>query len=214
MAKFGRDLRVPILMVIVGFILIFAPYVWAVETDALATDGDYQIGYNVGVEASYYETYKDAIGNGIENTIPQGYIPVEVDEFGSQEYLIGLIAGAAVGVQRAEADIAEKNDFEVPTDLMIHSSTSTWIIVAAIIGAIVFVMGTVLYIISNRTKDWILMDMSSEGKIGVFITSISGGSERSGLYPCVAGTDYMDVASEIGALIIEQRTKMQRGDAA
>lgn len=42
MAKFGRDVRVPVLMVIVGFILIFAPYVWAVETDALATDGDYE----------------------------------------------------------------------------------------------------------------------------------------------------------------------------
>lgn len=214
MAKFGRDLRVPILMVIVGFILIFAPYVWAVETDALVTDGDYEIGYNVGVEVSYYKTYRDAIGNGIENTIPQGYVPVEVDDFGSQEYMSGYTAGFVIGTQCAEADIAEKNDFEVPTDLMIHSSTSTWIVVAAIIGAIVFVMGTVLYIISNRTKDWIMMGLSSEGKIGVFITSISGGSERSGLRPCVAGTDYVDAASEIGALIIEQRMKMQRGEAS
>ena len=214
MAKFGRDLRVPILMVIVGFILIFAPYVWAVETDALVTDGDYEIGYNVGVEVSYYKTYRDAIGNGIENTIPQGYVPVEVDDFGSQEYISGYTAGFVIGTQCAEADIAEKNDFEVPTDLMIHSSTSTWIVVAAIIGAIVFVMGTVLYIISNRTKDWIMMGLSSEGKIGVFITTISGGSERSGLRPCVAGTDYVDAASEIGALIIEQRMKMQRGEAS
>lgn len=214
MAKFGRDVRVPVLMVIVGFILIFAPYVWAVETDALATDGDYETGYNVGIEAAYYEAYRNAIGDSIENTIPQGYVPVEVDEFGSQEYMNGLFAGAVVGAQHAATDIAERNDFRVPTELMIHNSASTWIIVAAIVGAVVFIMGSVLYVISSRTKDWITMSLSSGGKAGVFITSISGGSDRCGIRPTVADSDCTDMVSEIGALIIEQRMKQHTGDVA
>ena len=214
MAKFGRDVRVPVLMVIVGFLLIFAPYVWAVETDALATDGDYETGYNVGIEAAYYEAYRNAIGDSIENTIPQGYVPVEVDEFGSQEYMNGLFAGAVVGAQHAATDIAERNDFRVPTELMIHNSASTWIIVAAIVGAVVFIMGSVLYVISSRTKDWITMSLSSGGKAGVFITSISGGSDRCGIRPTVADSDCTDMVSEIGALIIEQRMKQHTGDVA
>ena len=139
---------------------------------------------------------------------------MEVDKFGSQEYMSGLFAGAVVGAQHAATDIAERNDFRVPTELMIHNSASTWIIVAAIVGAVVFIMGSVLYVISSRTKDWIAMSLSSGGKAGVFITSISGGSDRCGIRPTVADSDCTDMVSEIGALIIEQRMKQHTGDVA
>lgn len=214
MAKFGRDVRVPVLMVIVGFILIFAPYVWAVETDALATDGDYEVGYNVGVELEYYSEFMRALAEGENVTIPAGYVPPTSDQFGSSEYMSGLYAGAVVGAQQAATDIAEKNDFKVPTELMIHNSASTWIVAAAIVGAVVFIMGSVLYVISLRTKEWVAMNLSSGGKAGIFITSISGGSDRCGIRPTVADSDCIDMVSEIGALIIEQRMKQHTGGVA
>ena len=49
---------------------------------------------------------------------------------------------------------------------------------------------------------------------GVFITSISGGSDRCGIRPTVADSDCTDMVSEIGALIIEQRMKQHTGDVA
>ena len=203
MAKFGRDLRVPILMVIVGFILIFAPYVWAVETDALATDGDYETGYNVGVELGYYETYTEALSEGLENTIPQGYVPPTMDRFGSSEYNSGYMNGYLKGVAEATVDIGKGNDFSVPTDMMIHNSMSTIILIMAVVGAVVFILGSVLYIISCRTKDWVQIKIGSGESSGIFVTSMSGGSDKVSLRPVTANPDYIQMTEELGALIID-----------
>ena len=203
--KFGRDIRVPVLMIVIGFILIFAPYVYALESGAMDTVGDYEDGYNAGVEYGYYEEYLDAIENGlIDNTIPPGY-HVEMDQFMSPDFERGFMQGGYEGVLRAEADIAAEKDFSVPTDLMIHGYTSTIVLVLAVIGAVVFIMGSVLYAISSRTKDWFQMRFGAGGDSGVFITSMSCAYDRNGVSPTVPSADSRTAMEEIGAIITEIR---------
>ena len=210
MAKFGRDLRVPILMVIVGFILIFAPYVYAYETDVIQNSGDYIGGYNDGVEYSYYQTYLEAIESGdVDNTIPTGYVPPEHsdDMILSSEYERGFSEGILVGANVAESDLRNDARFSVPTDHMKSESIVMAVLVMAVVGAVVFVMGSVLYAISSRTKDWILMNLGSSGGSGVFIKSMSSGDDAVGIRPLVADDGFVDAVNEIGAVILENRSK-------
>ncbi len=210
MAKFGRDLRVPILMVIVGFILIFAPYVYAYETDVIQNSGDYIRGYNDGVEYSYYQTYLEAIESGdVDNTIPTGYVPPEHsdDMILSSEYERGFSEGILVGANVAESDLRNDARFSVPTDHMKSESIVMAVLVMAVVGAVVFVMGSVLYAISSRTKDWILMNLGSSGGSGVFIKSMSSGDDAVGIRPLVADDGFVDAVNEIGAVILENRSK-------
>lgn len=206
--KFGRDIRVPVLMIIIGFILIFTPYVYALESGALDTSGDYEVGYNDGVELGYYEKFLEEIEKGAENTIPPGY-HFESDEFGSPDYQRGLMDGRVVGDERAATDVRSEKDFTVPTDLMIHNYSSTAILVLAVIGTIIFIMGSVLYAISSRTKDWIFLRIGAGGSDGIAVTSISGGSDRSAIRPLTAEQDYTAVAMEIGSLVLEMRSRLQ-----
>lgn len=210
MAKFGRDLRVPILMVIVGFILIFAPYVYAYETDVIQNSGDYIRGYNDGVEYSYYQTYLEAIESGdVDNTIPTGYVPPEHsdDMILSSEYERGFSEGILVGANVAESDLRNDARFSVPTDHMKSESIVMAVLVMAVVGAVVFVMGSVLYAISSRTKDWILMNLGSSGGSGVFIKSMSSGDDAVGIRPLVADDGFVDAVNEIGAVKLENRSK-------
>ena len=210
MAKFGRDLRVPVLMVIVGFILIFAPYVYAYETDVIQNSGDYIRGYNDGVEYSYYQTYLEAIESGdVDNTIPTGYVPPEHsdDMILSSEYERGFSEGILVGANVAESDLRNDTGFSVPTDHMKSESIVMAVLAMAVVGAVVFVMGSVLYAISSRTKDWILINLGSSGGSGVFIKSISSGDDAVGVGPLVADDGFVDAVNEIGAVILENRSK-------
>lgn len=210
MAKFGRDVRVPVLMVIVGFILIFAPYVYAYETDVIQNSGDYIRGYNDGVEYSYYQTYLEAIESGdVDNTIPTGYVPPEHsdDMILSSEYERGFSEGILVGANVAESDLRNDARFSVPTDHMKSESIVMAVLVMAVVGAVVFVMGSVLYAISSRTKDWILMNLGSSGGSGVFIKSMSSGDDAVGIRPLVADDGFVDAVNEIGAVILENRSK-------
>ena len=204
MAKFGRDVRVPVLMVIVGFILIFAPYVWAVETDALATDGDYETGYNVGVELGYYTEFMSALTEGRDVTIPSGYVPPTKDQFGSSEYQRGYLNGHIAGAAEAVSDIGQGDDFSVPSDLMIHNSMSTLILVSAAVGAVrpePLLRWVML---------WVHIRIGSGGSAGIFITSLSNGSDRVGIGPSVANTDYVQMIEEIGALITDSKRSLTK----
>lgn len=204
--RFGRDARLPIALVVLGFLMMFAPYVYAVETGMLSTGGDYELGYNFGVEYGYYAEYTSSITSGdIENTIPVGYVPPEIDEFGSSEYTRGMMAGEVAGKLRAMQDISADRDFVVPTDLMIHNSAPMLILISAIAGAAVFVLGSVLHVFSYRAANWIHLKIGSGWGSDVFITNMSGGSDRCGTGPQAAGSEYRMMAEELGALITEQR---------
>lgn len=207
MGKFGRDLRVPILLIVIGFILIFAPFVYVTETGAFETGGDYEAGYNHGVERGYYNTYIKAISAGdVDNTIPPGY-SIHDEQFTSSDYDRGFYAGLSAGINRAEADIAADRDFNVPSDLMIHSIASIAVIITAVIGAVVFILGSVVFAISGRTKDWISVRFGSGGDSGVFITSLSGGISRSGVGPVIGEQDSVSMMSEIGSVITSIRSQ-------
>lgn len=204
MAKFGRDIRIPALMVVIGFILIFAPFVWATESGAFETEGDYQDGYNAGVEYGYYHTYLNAIKDGEANTIPPGY-SFEEPLFQSPDFSRGYIAGLFAGVERAEADITADRAFSVPTDIMMHGSATMLVLILAIVGAVVFVMGSVLYAISSRTKDWVALRIGSSGTAGPYITSINNADCRIGTGPMTATESCSQMIEEIGSIIVGLR---------
>ncbi len=206
-ANFGRDLRVPALMVIIGFILIFVPFVYATETDAIRDSGDYTLGYNDGVESGYYNQYLDAVIAGtVDNTIPAGYT-VPGEEFPSSEYMRGFGAGMDVGETRAASDIAADRAFAIPDDLKRGDWIVTAVISLAVAGAVVFVLGSVVYAISNRTKDWVRIGIGSGGGRAMCIKSLSSGSDGADLRPMVASEGFAEMSREIGAMILENRSR-------
>lgn len=206
MARFGRDVRVPVAMVIIGILLLFAPFVCAIGAGMLDHGQDYRNGYNAGLESGYYSEYLDAISAGrVQNTIPSGYAEPERDRFGSSEYNDGFAAGSADGKARALSDVDARNVFSVPADMMMGRSIELLIEAVAVLGAVVFVMGSVLYAISSRTKDWVRMRMGSGSGDGICIKSFSSGEDACGSRPIAASGDYAAMVGEIGALIAELR---------
>ena len=208
MAKFGRDIRVPMMMVILGFILMFAPFVYATETGMLDHGQDYKDGYNVGTELGYYEKYLGAISAGtVKNTIPSGYSAPEYDTFGSSEYVKGYEEGVKAGEDRAKSDIEGQKPFAVPSDLRMGVGIEGAIVAVAVIGAVVFVMGSVLYAISSRTKDWVRFELGSGVGAGVCLKSFASGEDASAIGPLSASEGYSQMVGELGSLIAELRTK-------
>lgn len=203
MSKFGRDLRLPILMIVLGFLLMFAPYVYYSETGALAVDGDYEDGYNDGVEYGYFTEYLGAVQSGqVSHGIPDGYYYTGQSGIVSAEYKSGNDAGQALGKARAQADIAADAPFSIPDDLKIHSSATSVCLILAVIGAVVFVMGSVLYVVSNTTKDWISVNLGSGGR-GIAVKSFDGGWRATGYRALTAENQYWDMTRELGAAILE-----------
>ena len=189
MSKFGRDLRLPIAFIVIGFLLMFAPYVALYESGEFDTDGDYRQGFNDGVEFGYFETYLKAVQNGeVSHTIPYGYDFYPQQSPTSAEYANAYYEGRALGIERAEADIAADAAFSVPTDLMVHSDPSSVCIPLAVLGMLVFVMGSVLYMLSNTTKDW----------IGISLGSSGGGGSSGGSSSCSASVGSMTWVSMAG----------------
>lgn len=204
MARFGRDLRVPIALILMGILLIFAPFVYATESGALENDGDYNVGYNLGLEYGYYGAYVDAVTSGtVENTIPEGYTAPVRDEFGSARYDSGWYDGARAGAARAAADMASEKDFSVPNDMKVGDMGPTVLAVSAV-GTVVFVLGSVMYAISSRTKDWVLLKMGGASGSGIFLKSMSPCTTDLG--PTVAGEDFSSMVCEIGSVIADLRS--------
>ncbi|MFT0899444.1 hypothetical protein [Candidatus Methanoprimaticola sp. MG2] len=203
MSKFGRDLRVPMLLIVIGFLMMFVPFAVFSETGALDTDMDYQDGYNDGVEYGYFKTYLEAVQAGeVTHGIPDGYFFYPPDSFVSQEYYSGYQKGNALGVERAVADIAADAVFSVPSDLKTHHNPTGTCLVLAVIGAFVFVSGSVVYLISNRTKDWISIRLGTSGR-GICVKSFNGGWSATGSRALTAENQYWDMTRELGAAIME-----------
>ncbi len=205
MSKFGRDLRVPIGLIVLGFVMMFLPYVFFEETGALELDGEYQDGYNAGVEHAYLLEYIDAIKDGrVTHTIPYGYYFSPPDQPWSKEYTKGYYDGVAVGQERAERDIAADAEFVVPSDLFSRSNPSGISLAIAVAGAVVFVMGSVVYVVSNRTKDWVNIRFG-QGSAGICVKTFDGGWRGTGFRALTAEDRYWDMTRELGAAIVEIR---------
>lgn len=212
MARFGRDIRVPLMMVVMGFILLFAPFVYATETGMLDHGQDYKDGYNAGTELGYYEKYLGAITAGtVANTIPSGYSAPQYDSFGSSEYVNGYVEGIKAGAERAKSDIEGTKAFAVPSDLMMGVGIEGIILAIAVVGAIVFITGSVLYAISSRTKNWIRVGFGSRAGAGICFKSISSGEDASAIGPLTASDDYARMIEEIGSLIVNIRSNRSYG---
>ena len=211
MSKFGRDLRVPILLIIAGFLMMFAPYVALEESGQFDLDGEYQEGYNAGIEYQYFSTYLKAIQDGrVADTIPRGYYFYPEEPPLSPEYSEGYRAGMDLGTQRAEEDISAGNPCMVPSALMTSYDPSLIAIVAALAGFVVFVMGSVVYLVSNQTKDWINIRVGS-GTEGIAIKSVDGAWDRTGSRALVPSGQYWDMTRELGAAILDLRHRKQTG---
>lgn len=205
MSKFGRDLRVPILLIVVGFAMMFLPYVFYEETGALNVDGEYQDGYNDGVEYSYLIEYIQAIREGkVTHTIPYGYYYSLPDQPWSAEYYRGYSDGVAAGKERAAQDIAADSGFSVPRDLLHHSDPAGVILAVAVVGAAVFVLGSAVYVVSNRTKDWVNLRFG-QGSVGICVKTFEGGWRGTGFRALTADDRYWDMTRELGAAIADVR---------
>ncbi len=204
-SKFGRDIRIPIAMMVLGFILIFAPFVYATESGMMDDGPDYRTGYNEALEYAYYSEYLDGIIDGkVDNTIPEGYVVNEMESRGSSEYRRGAADGATAGSHRADEDIGAGKAFSVPADLRLSSATS-WITPVAAAGMLVFVMSSIIYVISFRTKDWIRLDFGGASGAGVAVKSISSGEDRNGMSPLTTDEGYYKMVGELGSIITELR---------
>ena len=210
MSKFGRDLRVPILLVAIGFLMMFAPFVALSETGAMDHDMDYQDGYNYGVEYGYFWTYLGAVQSGtVSHQIPDGYHFTPAPEHVSDTDSEGYKKGYPLGVERANADIAADAEFSIPTDLQTDLNPAGICIAIAIAGAAVFIMGSVVYLVSNRTKDWISLNLGNGGS-GIVVKSFNGGWQATGHRALTAENQYWDMTRELGAAILETRGYRER----
>lgn len=209
MSKFGRDLRVPILFIVVGFIMMFAPYVFYAEAGQFDLDGGYQDGYNDGIEYAYFETYLKAVQSGqVPDTIPDGYYFYPQEWPTTQEYRRGYVAGSEVGKQRAEEDIASDRAFLVPSELKTHYDPGKAVLAFAIPGCVVFILGSVVYLISNTTKDWVNIRFGS-GSNGVCVRSFTGGWNETGYRAITAEDRYWDMTRELGAAILDLKNRTE-----
>ncbi len=210
MSKFGRDLRIPILCMVLGLLMMFAPYLYFSETGQLDVDGDYQDGFNEGVEYGYFYTYMRAVQTGeVSQGIPDGYFFIPSQGPYTSEWAEGYLKGHDLGVERAEADIASDSPFSVPSDLLSHNDPALVILTLAIIGAVVFVLGSVLYLASNLTKDWMVLRLGTGGR-GVFVTSVTGGWRDTGYRALTPDNQYWDMTRELGAAIVEIRNHREQ----
>ena len=63
--------------------------------------------------------------------------------------------------------------FSEPRDLFLHEWTVPLVEMGAVVGAILIVLGTLLYVISYRTRDWVSIRIGGAGDPGMLITSAS-----------------------------------------
>ncbi len=210
MSKFGRDLRMPILCMLVGFLLMVVPFLAFTESGAFEVDGDYEEGYNKGVEYTYFKGYLEAIQEGyVDHTIPQDYHLNLPESLVTHEYDTGFEQGAADVMDRLLKDISENNEFSVPYDMFLDSKAVPITLALAVMGMVVFVLGSVLYLVSNRTKDWIVLNFGTGGQ-GVFLTSINSGWRSTGYRAMTAEDRYWDMTREMGAAILGIRGYKER----
>lgn len=209
MSKFGRDLRVPIMLVVLGLAMMFLPYVCFSEAGSLDVDGEYQSGYNDGVEYSYLIEYIQAVKDGkVTHQIPYGYYYTLPDQPWSSEYYRGYTDGVAAGKGRAAGDIAADAEFSVPKDLLSHINPTGIVLAVAIAGAVVFVLGSVVYAVSNRTKDWVNIRFG-QGSAGICVESFGGGWSGTRFRALTAEDRYWDMTRELGAAVLEARVRRE-----
>lgn len=205
MSKFGRDLRLPIALAVIGFLLMFAPFAALYEAGAFEDGPDYVQGYNDGVEFGYLETYLRAVQSGaVSHGIPDGYDFYPQQSPTSEEYARGYYEGYPLGVQRASQDIMADAEFSAPHDLRLDGPPSAACIASAVAGAIVFVMGAVLHMLSNTTKDWVAIRLGAAGR-GVAVKSFNGGWPATGDRALTAEDQYWSMTRELGAAILDVR---------
>lgn len=204
MSRFGRDLRVPLLCILLGLALMLLPYLAFDMAGDLDKDGDYREGYNDGVEYAYFTTYLDAIQDKtVSHMIPDGYYFSPPDEPWTKEYRNGYNKGFSAGYERAVADIGVDAEFSVPHDLIDSNDPSFTILVLAAIGTAVFITGSIIFWISNRTKEWVRLRLGSGSK-GIYMTSMKAGSSMPAVTP---DNQYWDMARELGSAILIIRAR-------
>lgn len=205
MSKFGRDLRLPIALAVIGFLMMFAPFVALYEAGAFEDGPDYVQGYNDGVEFGYLETYLRAVQSGqVSHGIPDGYDFYPQQSPTSEDYARGYYEGWSLGVQRASQDVLADAEFSAPEDLMLDGPPSAACIASAAAGAVVLAMGAVLHMLSNTTKDWIAVRLGASGR-GVAVKSFNGGWRATGDRALTAEDQYWAMTRELGAAILDVR---------
>lgn len=197
-SKFGRRSMIPLLMVIVGVLVMAAPYAYAVGTDVADKSGDYVDGWNDSVLYWNYMAYITGIQLGdIENTIPQGYT-IDIADDPSERYMEGWNDGKLAIIERAAADVAAKRPFSEPSDLLLDDAVVPLVKAGAVIGAVLIVLGTFLYVVSYRTRDWVSIRVGGMGDPGIIVSS----AMPLGKQPMTEAENTREMITDLGAVIL------------
>ena len=116
--------------------------------------------------------------------------------------------GSDLARQRGLGAASAGREFSVPTDLKTHYDPGTTVLAIAIPGCIVFILGSVIYLISNTTKDWVNIRFGS-GSTGVCVRSFAGGWNETGYRAITAEDRYWDMTRELGAAILDLKHRTE-----
>ncbi|MBR2255495.1 MAG: hypothetical protein IJ856_06800 [Candidatus Methanomethylophilaceae archaeon] len=213
LSRFGRDARFPLLIIFLGLMLAVVPYLYATDTDSLHTAGDYEKGYNDAVSQGYYDTYLAELVGGGTVAIPVG-TSVHSENSPSARYSEGYGEGYNIGASAASAEIASAvssgniAQYSDPTGLYMHSSEVEGIVWISVAGAVAMVVGALLYLLSWKTRDWVVMNFGGAGE-SILLSSV-GRDQVSSRQMC-ASEDMGTIVDEIGALIVDIRSGRYEG---
>ena len=197
-SKFGRRSRIPLIMAVVGILIMAVPYMYAVGTDVADKSGDYVDGYNDSILFWNYFVYLEAVSSGtIENTIPRGY-EISMADDPSEKYMEGWNDAMKTGAERGLADVTSKKPFSEPKDLLLNDAVVPLVKAGAIIGAILIVLGTFLYVVSYRTRDWVSIRIGGAGDPGILVSS----AMPLGDNPMTESENTREMITDLGAVIL------------
>ena len=200
-SKFGRRSRIPLVLAIIGVLIMAVPYMYAVGTDVADKSGDYVDGYNDSILFHNYIAYLSAVSAGtIENTIPIGY-EVSIAEDPSEKYMEGWNDAKPVIMERITADLTAKKAFSEPKDLLLNDAVVPLVKAGAIIGAVLIVLGTFLYVMSYRTRDWVSIRIGGVGDPGILVSS----AMPLGNSPMTESGNTREMITDLGAVILTIR---------
>lgn len=210
-ARVPRGVLLPVALVLLGLALMLVPYAATAVDGTFDLDGDYQDGYNDGIEAGYYYGYLHEVQNPNILTrtdvvfIPEGYHFDGKRENASAEYERGYAAGYELTSSSGTADAVLGKPFSVPTYLMTHYDPWSSILSTAAAGAVLVVAGSLVYSLSGITGEWAAVRIGSSGR-GVYISSVSGGWSASSHRGISPSEGYEEMVRDLGAAILEARS--------
>ncbi len=214
-SRVRRGTLLPLALIVLGLILMTVPCAIAAASGEFDADGDYQDGFNDGIETGYYEGFLSVVQQPSilhEATIPEGYRCEGRQADASAEYDRGFEEGYSMTRDSGVYDATMGKTFSVPYGLMTHNDPWPGILAAAAAGFVLIVSGSLVYSVSGITCEWAAVRLGSPGR-GVYLTSVAGGWSSSSVRGIRPSGGYEEMVRDLGAAIMDTRGRVGRTTA-